>query len=258
MNDMLETVAEFSRRVENYLKAPISSVISDYDDMFARSVPFDEAFAHYMHVGRSAIAIIVSAMVITGKTTFQTVLDLPCGGGRVTRHLRVFLPEADLFVGDMDQNKRRFVAGTFSVLTFDAPINFDGMPLRQFDLIFVGSLVTHFDERLFRRSLNWFISALMPDGILVLTTHGRRHNYLERAKHHLVEPARWEAVDRNYERSGFGFTPYSHSADYGVSLTAPSWIMRLVETDPSIRIVSFQEGGWANHQDVLVLQKNKD
>ena len=44
-------------------------------------------------------------------------------------------------------------------------------------------------------------------------------------------------------------------ASYGTSLSAPSWVARLIEADPAVRILSLAEGAWANNQDVVVLQK---
>ncbi len=43
---------------------------------------------HYLQVGRGAIDLIVAAMVTAKRTDFGKILDLPCGAGRVTRHLR--------------------------------------------------------------------------------------------------------------------------------------------------------------------------
>ena len=69
--------------------------------MLARGLP--RANEQYFEVGRSAIEVIVAAMIAAEKTEIATVLDLPCGGGRVTRHLMALFPDAELFVGDLDR-----------------------------------------------------------------------------------------------------------------------------------------------------------
>ena len=69
---------------------------------------------------------------------FPAILDLPCGGGRVTRHLKAFFPESEIHVGDIDADKLAAVTAQFSVTPFPFPHDFRGEPGRRFDLIFVG------------------------------------------------------------------------------------------------------------------------
>ena len=241
-------------RHQAYLEATISEEIAPCDDMFLRGAP--GAMAHYMALGRSAIEILLGAMLATDRDGFATVLDLPCGGGRVTRHLQAFLPESALFASDLADDRQRFVVETFGAQPFSAPADFRGVPSRTFDLIFVGSLVTHFNIDLYTRAVTWFIAALADDGVLILTTHGRRQDYVHRTWHHHLDSAVWDAVCASRDRTGFGFAAYGEDRPgYGLSLTAPSWLVRFVEDEPTTRIVGFQEAGWGDHHDVLVLQK---
>ena len=62
----------------------------------------------YFINGRTAIEVILSAMLAAGRTEFATVLDLPCGGGRVTRHLRALFPESEVYVSDIVEEKQRW------------------------------------------------------------------------------------------------------------------------------------------------------
>src|ERR1051325_2423248 len=100
-------LAALHARHQAYLAATISERIAPCDDMFVRGVP--EALGHYLALGRSAIEILLGAMLATGRDGFATVLDLPCGGGRVTRHLRAFLPESTIFASDLADDRQRFV-----------------------------------------------------------------------------------------------------------------------------------------------------
>jgi SAM-dependent methyltransferase len=250
---MLQTANLIVDRLRNYAAATISSNVAEHDAMLVRDHP--NGMTHYLSVGRSAVEVIARALIATGKTEITSVLDLPCGAGRVTRHLSAFLPEAALFCGDLDKQGEAFVVETFGARPIVVTTDFGEAPPRQFDLIFVGSLVTHFDALLFARAVRWFIAALAPGGLLILTTHGRQHDHIERTLHHYIDPAKWDSVSRSYAESGFGFVAYDGQKSYGVSLSAPSWLMRLVETDASVRIVGFEEAAWDAHQDVLVLQK---
>jgi SAM-dependent methyltransferase len=244
-----------SARFEAYLQAPIPQQISEHDQMFARGVP--GANDHYMSVGHSAIEVIIRAMICSRKTTIGSVLDLPSGAGRVTRHLRAFFPACQLFVGELNTPARQFAVENFSATALDVAQDFSGKPPRTFDLIFVGSLLTHFNAGPFSRALNWFVRSLAPGGLLVVTTHGRRHDQFEREGRHLVDPAKWIEVSRSFRATGFGYieTDRLNDASYGFSLSAPSWVLSLVEHEPMVTIISFQEAAWDSHQDVLVVQR---
>jgi len=247
-----EPIAAIAARYERYSRTPMTDAISRHDDMYSRREA--GAMNHYMHVGRSAIQVIASALVATEKTDVRSILDLPCGAGRVTRHLRAFFPEAEIFVSDLNKNKERFVVNKFGATAIKSDSNFSGEPERTYDLIFAGSLVTHFDEPRFVGAVDWFVRALSSGGILVLTTHGRRHEYTQLNVRQYIDAEIWSAASADFAARGFGYVAYP-GQDYGLSVTKPSWLMRLVEQRPGVRIVAFHEAAWDYHQDVLVLQK---
>lgn len=250
-----EVMRIVAQRFRSYLAADISREFSEHDDMVSPGEP--RSLQHYFAVGRSAIDIIAQAMIAGRRSEFATVLDLPCGGGRVTRHLARFLPATPLFVGDLNRRNERFVARTFGATPVEVAPDFSGEPPRTFDLIFVASLVTHFDAPLFDAAVAWFSRALADDGILVLTTHGRRTYHLQYHRQHLMGPDAWAPMGDVYTSTGFGYleTERTAAGSYGFSICRPSWLMRLVETEPAIRIIGFHEGAWDDHQDALVLQK---
>jgi SAM-dependent methyltransferase len=249
---MIEAWRALSAQYESYLRAEIPASISAHDNMYDRKRA--DPMAHYLGVGRSAIDIVVRAMALAGKPYANTILDLPCGGGRVTRHLTTFFPNGEIFVGELDRRLEDFVVESFGVERFRAPADFSGEPEGQFDLIFVGSLLTHFDEDKFKRALAWFVRALAPDGVLVVTTHGRQHNLRQRNIRQFVPASDWEPAFDQYLASGFGYVTYP-GQNYGLSICKPSWLVALAEGDPSVSLIGFQEAAWNGHQDVLVLQK---
>lgn len=252
-SELLSTLLSLQRRYSTYLTTEICSEICEHDDMFV-----SDRLDHYLSVGRSAIDIILQVMVSAQRDHFSSVLDLPCGGGRVTRHLKAFLPDAQLFVGDLNKQKEAFVIAKFGAATIDPQADFSAAPSCHFDLIFVGSLVTHLGPNQYVRAIRWFVDALTPDGLLVFTTHGRRTFHLFRATFHSAE---WRDGLRSYIDTGFAYRSYDPAmpldgpSSYGTSLSAPSWVTRLVENDPGVRILSLGEGTWGNNQDVVVLQK---
>src|SRR5262249_43255454 len=146
----------------------IDLTISPHDDMFVAG-----ELASYLFVGTSALEVISEAMLLARKTHFADVLDVPCGYGRVTRHLVKFFPESQIFVSEIDRAKQGFCASTFGAQGIDLPPDFTGEPSRCFDLIFVGSLLTHLNEARSVNLLRYLLKALSEGGLLIVTTHGR-------------------------------------------------------------------------------------
>lgn len=249
---MLRILDDVIGRWRRYEAATVSRQIAEHDAMFK-----GDTIERYLMVGRSAIEMIALAMIAARKADIASVLDLPCGAGRVTRHLRAFFPEADLFVSDIDKRGERFAAETFGARAIEASPDFSKPLGRQFDLIFCGSLLTHLPERRFVEAIDWFTAALAPNALLVLTLHGRRADHLQRTVYRHIEPAKWQRLREAAHSGGFGFveTELLNGAVYGYTLTAPSWIMRIAERRPLLRIVAYQEAAWLDHQDAIILQR---
>jgi SAM-dependent methyltransferase len=247
---MQETLRLITSRYAAYLDAPIINTIGSCDDMFAGEID------HYFNVGHSAVAIIIEAMIAARVTQVRSILDLPCGGGRVTRHLKALFPDADLYAADINTEKQSFVVATFGATALNTTPDFREPPPRQFDLVFVGSLLTHLNSGDFVRALHWAIAATAPDGLIIASLHGRKNvaNVVKRLTHLAVGLT-------DYHRTGFGFT-LTHreskggiSVEYGRTWTKPSWVMQQVQDHPDVRIVGFHEAIWDKHHDVIALQK---
>ena len=121
----------------------------------------------------------------------------------------------------------------------------------QFDLIWCGSVFTHFSADQWGAFLPFLESHLAPRGLLVFTTLGRLG--AERLRSPEVQWGISEAgVERmlaEYEQQGFGFSPYAHAA-IGVTLSKPSWVFDQIESLTALRVVSYSEGVWGP-QDVV-------
>ncbi|WP_455959836.1 class I SAM-dependent methyltransferase [Methylorubrum aminovorans] len=276
--DNLRTFESIASAWRLYSERTVDQEISQFEDMIGEG---PDAVKSYRNVGLTALRAISEAMALTGRTTFADILDLPCGGGRVLRHLKAFFPHSRLHVADIDQNKLNSVVAQFGASIFTFPHDFEGKPSRQFDLIFSGSLLTHFDIKMFERALDFFVLALNHGGIAVLTLHGRgiasttnnadtlrdlekieadfrEHMRRENKKFKYKLSAR-EAI-KKFRDDGFGYfmspawtSMYGQS--YGGSYSSPSWIMRLVEHRPDCIVIGYKEKSYDNAQDVLILQK---
>lgn len=218
----------------------------------------------YERVGESAARVIIQACMNSWLTDVRSMLDVPCGHGRVLRHMVKLFPQAAADACDIDQAGVDFCARQFGatpVYSQTAPEKI-AFP-RHYDLIWVGSLFTHLNLDLTRRWLRRLAAQLTETGIVAGTFHGRfsaimggQFGYLEQ---HL-----WAKIIEDYRRTGFGYENYSSTVnaggvpgDYGISVIRPARLMAEIEAMPDLRIMSFNERGWDYHQDVLVFGRPK-
>jgi SAM-dependent methyltransferase len=237
---IIEATEKLITRWTNYRAETLDRTIYQHDDMFEGDLQ------HYLFSGTSALEVISEAMLLARKMRFDNVLDVPCGYGRVTRHLVKFFPDSQIFVSEKDKAKQHFCASAFGTNELDLPLDFRGQPTRQFDLIFVGSLLTHLNERLSISALHYLLKSLSEGGLLIVTTHGRYATTLTSS------PGQLEQKALQFMRKGFG---YEGGSTYGSSRMAPSWVLRVLESMPDARVLGHKEGGWNCFQDVFVIEK---
>lgn len=120
----LATFAAITARLRAYTNTKISSDVCEQDVMFQRDVE------HYSAVGRSAVRLIASTMIAANRSAFDSILDLPCGGGRVTRHLAALFPDARLYAAELNPNLRDFTCRAFGAEPIDTPADFRSRPSR--------------------------------------------------------------------------------------------------------------------------------
>jgi SAM-dependent methyltransferase len=242
---------------ERELLGKVSSKIYFQDGMY------NEDGAHYFKVGLSAIQCIDEAMERAKSTAKlrdpRTILDLPCGSGRVLRFLSVRFPEARITACDIQRRAVDFCGKRLGADTAYSSANLNEVSLdKKFDLIFCGSLITHLDQAPIIELLQFFKRHLNSDGLLIFTTHG---DYVaarlpKKEFDYGLEDQQMPPLLGDYARDGFGYAGYPQGvydvvSDFGVSLTSRDWIHTQVRIVGGLREVYFKERGWDNHQDVF-------
>ncbi len=208
---------------------------------------------HYYQVGLSAIRCINEALDRAHLKEARSILDFPCGGGRVLRFLVHRFPNAEITACELGRGETEFCARTFGVRPALSFVNLDEVSLgRKFDLIWCGSLATHLNAEGITALLKLFKRHLNSGGLMIFTTHGDfvQRRIPTRDFDYGLEQEQIDRIGSDYPNTGYGFEDYPGAEDYGVSLTSQAWIRERVRELGGLREVSFHERGWDNHQDV--------
>jgi SAM-dependent methyltransferase len=212
----------------------------------------------YFEVGRSAVEVVMAAGSASMLRAVNRVLDLPCGHGRVLRHLVRLFPDAAFDACDLDQDGVEFCAATFGARPIVSVADLTAVDFgAAYDLIWVGSLFTHTSAARTTAWLAHLAKFLTPQGVVVATVHGRWCEHVHRVAPYIAEE-RWRKILDEYWASGYGYADYaaeeSHDyipGSYGVSLARPYVLVKMVEEIPGVRLLMYAERAWADHQDVI-------
>ena len=259
-SSLADTLGSVTRILRTYQEHPFSRQMHPEDDM--THPDWDPKFEHYFDVGRSALDIILQGMIASQATNHATILDLPSGFGRVTRHLSAAFPDSRIYASELYQDRVDFCASAFGVHAVKSKEDFDAITFPEnFDLIWCGSLLTHLPEKLFGKCLKLFSRSLNPNGIAVVTLQGRHSPFIQKHKWKYIDDAAFAKAEAGFNTHGFGYVDYKNRAKFfeqdafGVTLSAPSYVLRCLEADTSIRITGFMERRWDDCQDVAVFKK---
>jgi SAM-dependent methyltransferase len=238
----------------------VDLTISPSDTMFVASM----GSAQYIRVGLDAVRCIDAVLAQSG-TRPTRILDLPSGWGRVTRFLAARFPDAELAAGDLVYDGPRFCARHFGAHPVRSSADLDDLVLPgPFDLIWVGSLVTHLRPDDISGLLRLVARSLTPGGTVVVTTHGDANVSRLRVRRPIDQYVADEApaAIESYERSGFGYVAYAvrpsvdpeedaalQTTGYGIAYTSPDWVEARAR-EAGLRRICFREQDWDRHQDV--------
>jgi SAM-dependent methyltransferase len=243
---------DFAAVNEIYIRYKASKVP---DAIHPDDVMYNSGKGFYFNVGEDGLRVVLRGLSLTWCQGVQRILDLPCGHGRVARHLRAGFPGAEVFFCDIDRSGVDFCAKTFEGTGIYSEPDLTRVDLpRDLDVIWVGSLFTHVDRTRTTAWLHYLAQHLREFGIIVATFRGL---------------SQFDATDfggdadagelhRVFEETGFGYAVYKKylKEDYGTTLVRPSAICKIAEQVEDTRILAYIERGWANRQDVLVLCKH--
>lgn len=215
--------------------------------------------ANYMWVGASAVEAIMTAVQASQLTEVKTVLDMPCGHGRVLRHLAVLFPESVIDACDLDKEGVDFCARSFGARPIVSQEDLTQVRFEtKYDLIWIGSLFTHTSREITEKWLTYLSQQLTSKGIIVSTFHGR---FAPKLHYHTpyIDDERWRLIMDEYLRNGYGYADYSTDqshdfikGSYGLSITRPSTLLEIVFKIPGVRVHHYQERGWGNNHDIIV------
>jgi SAM-dependent methyltransferase len=227
----------------------VVAVISPDDTMF------DSTIERYLDVGRSAAEAI---RTIVGNAAVTSVLDLPCGHGRVLRHLAAEYPDAKIFVSDLDEPGMFFCEQNFGATALTSSTDFDYVDFgRKFDLIWSGSLITHLNAGDTRKFFRFISRHLSPSGFAVVSSHGEVVGArLERAEGWMygLPDADQMAVHSQAMERGYGYARYpGWNVEYGISLATIDWLQRTAG-EVGLCMTEYMPAAWDAHQDVLCLR----
>jgi trans-aconitate methyltransferase len=242
-------IEQISELIEAYRKNSVSLAIHPNDVMYNSGPSF------YPQVGYSGIKAVLTALSLSWLSNITRVMDLPCGHGRVSRHLKAMFPQAEMFYCDIDAEGADFCASTFGGKAIHSEPDLLKVKLPQnLDVIWIGSLFTHLDKRRTELWLRYLTKHLSEHGVLVATFHG----YFTEKNTEMHGGVNEKKIRKEFQETGFGYSNYTtlkEIKDYGLSISKPSAIMDIVDAIPGVR-ASYIERGWANNHDVLVINKN--
>ena len=216
---------------------------------------------HYLKVGLSAIRCIDTSLqnsnVVLGSA--PSILDFPCGHGRVVRFLRARYPLSGITVSEIDVDALEFCEQTFKCRGVVSSPDFDNLTLPgPFDLVWCGSLLTHLPEDGTKGLLRLIFRHLSPKGICIITTLGQRSaDWISSGdrSYGLTKAAKRE-ISSQFEKTGYGYADYKVGSGYGISVVSRDRMQRLVAETGAWHETSFIDHGWDEHQDVYALRRN--
>jgi SAM-dependent methyltransferase len=207
----------------------------------------------YFDVGHSAIRSIRLGVQTAGAEEPRRILDMPSGHGRVLRWLQAEFPGASLAACDIDADAIDFCARTFGATPIQGKVDFDAIAVDEpYDLIWCGSLFTHIGPAAWTKLTAFLKSALVTDGVVVFSVHGRFVAERMRrgdSKYGLDDAGVRRAIE-SYDESGFGYADYPTEPGWGISLSTASHVVRHVERSSNLRLVGYTEHAWAHHDVV--------
>jgi SAM-dependent methyltransferase len=224
-----------------------------------RDTMYLESDAHYVSVGQSALRIIEGAL--DGREP-RSILDLPSGFGRVTRVLRARFPQATITASDLDSEGVEFCAAQLGVRAALSVRDFNQLHLGEcYDLIWVGSLITHLPPRQTREFFAAMARHMTPLSTLVVSSHGPSIIPRLQAQAYGLPSLTAAELIAEYQQTGYGYRDYGGSEreirasltneNYGISLTNEIWLRETL-SGCGLGVEAYHSRLWDDHHDIVV------
>jgi SAM-dependent methyltransferase len=208
----------------------------------------------YLFAGLSASRCIQAALKSIGKEhAVGSILDFPCGYGRVLRFLKAMYPDSDITGGEIQTGALDFCQRTFGVTPILSNTHFSSLSLpRKFDLIWCGSLITHIAETAAADLLGFFYRHLRDEGVCIFTTHGQLAvDWIEKKiKTYSLSEESQQQILHTFHETGYGYADYVNQIGCGISAVSRSRVVELARGSGSWQEVLFLDHGWDGLQDV--------
>lgn len=256
-DELLPCLRIYQEILQSYEARGVSSAIDPTD----KENPEDSHREQYLSVGRDALRIVISQLISHGRPPPTTILDFPSGSGRVTRHFRAAFPDARIAACDLYESHVDFCVVEFGAEALYSKEDLDAVDVEpEWDVVFVGSLLTHLPIQQARKALRLAHRSLSPDGIALVTLEGRRSIEIQKRFVKITQDRRFRQVMLGYRTIGHGFAQYEpdfrrvfHKQNrYGSAFVRPDWIIREIFRLPDVRLLGYVERAWNDHQDVVV------
>ena len=243
------------QELKNLLEKEPTNIIKRISPDDVMYVPNGDA--HYYGVGYSALKSVRLAMLAASKSDSNTILDFPCGHGRVLRTLKAAFPNAQITACDLDRKAVDFCVEAFNAIPVYSDRNPENIKIdREFDIIWCGSLLTHLDSKYWSGFLKFFYEHLTVGGILVFSVHGRYVADCFKSGHNYGLPAhKVTAILNEYQHQGFGYQDYDGASNYGISISSSAWVNSQLEAIPNLRKLLYLEKGWDYHHDIVACER---
>jgi SAM-dependent methyltransferase len=232
---------------------PVTGVgpVHPNDLMFVAGAP--GAVEHYREAGEQAVRFCAAALEANAAARPPSrILDLGCGHGRCLRTLRARWPDARFVAADVDAAAVRFCAKAFDadgvVLATDRP----EVPRGPFDVVWVGSVLTHLPLAATTDLLAAARAQLAPSGVVVATTHAP-----DTTGDLGLDEAATRDVANALARDGFAFDPYRDETSYGLAWFEPERFRAVAQT-AGLRALDRAHRGWVGLQDVWSLAVSEE
>lgn len=250
-----EATKEIARRLANAEKN-VSRKIADNDTMCAGG-----QISAYLGIGRRAIHLIAQSLAESPATGQDRFMDFPSGWGRVTRWIRAAFPDAQIDVSDIKREAVSWNCEEFGTIGFESNEDFSVINAPGgYDIIWVGSLLTHITEDAAKALIKFTTGHLAENGLLLLTSHGRRavYNGLHKRRALRAFPEEQDLVDtlEPYYHGEYAHREFKNMPGYGMSFTPLAWFEKQLADYDDLTLVEFREKAWNNHQDLVVLRKS--